>query len=707
MVQDWKKLVRFVVIALGVASVVPPGTASDKRAMTIADYYKTAFVNGGSVSSDGDRVAFAVRRYEIEKGETWSEIWTMRADGSDLRQMTQDRKDNGSPIFSPDGRTLLFVSDREEGRQLWAMPVDGGESRRLTSFHGGVSAPVYSPDGQWIAAAVKVYPECGADSDCNKKIGESWANGPLQAHMADELLYRHWTSWADGKRSHILLFDARTGEPIRDLTPGNWESPTFSLAGGRGFTFSPDSKELCFVSNRDSDQATSTNADLWVVPVDGSSEARNLTDDNDGWDGRPRYSPSGRFIAFSSQATPGFEADLFRLAIHDRQTGSNRYLTDRSSFDNWIDEFAWLPDSGALVFQAQVEGRSPLYEIDLDSGSIEPRLEGHSIDHWELTPDGRAVIFSRRSIGEPAEMYRAELGGGVEQLTGFNADLQAEVDIRPAEEMWVDGDGDYKVQVFVVKPHGFDPGKKYPLILNVHGGPQSQWSDSFRGDWQIYPAKGYVVAFANPTGSTGRGQEFVDAISCDWGGRVYRDLMKVTDALAAQPWVDEERMGAMGWSYGGYMMMWFQGHTDRFKAQAAMMGVYDLRSMHGATEELWFPEKDLCGTPWDSEEYERWSPSVHAAKFSTPTLVITGELDYRVPYTQSLQYFTALQRQGVPSRLIVYPGAGHWPGWYEMAFYYLAHVDWFHEYLGGGEPDWEVDAFLRNQVFDREESGSP
>ena len=223
--------------------------------------------------------------------------------------------------------------------------------------------------------------------------------------------------------------------------------------------------------------------------------------------------------------------------------------------------------------------------------------------------------------------------------------------------------------------------------------------DSYRGDWQVYPGKGYVVAFANPTGSTGRGQDFVDGIGCDWGGRVYRDLMKVTDALAALPWIDEERMGAMGWSYGGYMMMWFQGHTDRFKAQAAMMGVYDLRSMHGATEELWFPEKDLCGTPWDSEEYERWSPSMFVENFKTPALVITGELDYRVPYTQSLQYFTALQRRNVPSRLIVFPGAGHWPGWYEMAFYYLAHVDWFHEYLGGGKPDWKLEDFLRNRVF--------
>jgi dipeptidyl aminopeptidase/acylaminoacyl peptidase len=255
------------------------------------------------------------------------------------------------------------------------------------------------------------------------------------------------------------------------------------------------------------------------------------------------------------------------------------------------------------------------------------------------------------------------------------------------------------VQVFLVTPHGFDPTRRYPLILNVHGGPQQPWTDRYRGDWQVYPGKGYIVAFPNPTGSAGFGQEFVDAISCDWGGRVFDDLMKVTDALAAIPYVDADRMGAMGWSYGGTMMMWFEGHTDRFKALAAMMGVYDLASMHGATEELWFPQRDLCGVPWESEDYLKWSPSSSVRRFKTPSLVITGERDYRVPYTQSLHFFTDLQLMKVPSRLIVFPNAGHWPGWYEMAFYYLAHLDWFHDWLGGEPPPWDVERFLRNQVF--------
>jgi dipeptidyl aminopeptidase/acylaminoacyl peptidase len=275
-----------------------------------------------------------------------------------------------------------------------------------------------------------------------------------------------------------------------------------------------------------------------------------------------------------------------------------------------------------------------------------------------------------------------------------------EVDIRPAETMWVSGADNARVQVFIVKPHDFDPAKKYPLILNVHGGPQSQWADSFRGDWQVYPGAGYVVAFANPHGSTGFGQAYTAEISGDWGGKVYEDLMKVTDALEKLPYVDPKRMGAMGWSYGGYMMNWFEGHTDRFKALASMMGIFDNRAFFGATEELWFPEWDLKGQPWNSDLYEKFSPSNFVKTFKTPCLVITGERDYRVPYTQGLQMFTALQKMNVPSRLIVYSNAGHWPSWYEMALYYTAHLEWFHTYLGGGAPPWSTEAFLRNAVFD-------
>lgn len=678
-----------------------------KRAFEVADFYRTVFVGAPRLSPDGARVVFTVTRQELEAGERWSEIWRMEADGSGLRQMTTGRHQDADPVFSPDGSTILFGSDRGDGGQLWAMPVDGGEPRRLTDFSPGLSGARYTPDGKRIVAVAELYPECGVDVACHERIAQAAETGKLAVHVADALLFRHWTSWRDGLFSHLVLLDAATGEVTKDLTPGAWDAPTFSLGGARGFDVTPDGKTLVYVSNHAPDPAESTDADLWRVDLDaeiGPETAVLLTAGNDGWDGAPLFSPDGARLAWLSQVTPGYESDLYRLRVLDLATGAAATLTDRGIFDDWIDDFAWVeePAGGAprILFVAEVEGRTPLYGLDPASGKIEPLLTDATLDGWAAVPGGDAVVYSRRSVGEPPEIRRAALPGGApERLTRFNADLEAEVDLRPAEELWVPGAGGHPIHVFLVKPHGFDPAKRYPLILNVHGGPQSQWADAYRGDWQVYPGKGYVVAFANPTGSTGYGQAFTDAIACDWGGAVYEDLMKVTDALAALPWVDEERMGAMGWSYGGYMMMWFAGHTTRFRALAAMMGIFDLRSFYGATEELWFPEKDLCGTPWDSEAYERFSPSNHVDAFATPTLVLTGERDYRVPYTQSLQFFTALQKKGVPSRLVVFPKAGHWPAWQEMAFYYNAHVDWFHRFLGGEPATWDVLEHARNLAF--------
>jgi dipeptidyl aminopeptidase/acylaminoacyl peptidase len=681
-------------------------SAFAKRAFTIEDLYRVHGIEAMHVSPDGKSVVFVQSTADLAKAKRTRHIWMMDADGKNARQFTFGEKGESSPIFSPDGKWIAFISSRnanDDNDNLYVISASGGEARQLTTISTGVSDPLWSPDGKWIAFSSDVYPECSADDACNKKIEQRWTKGPLHAHTADALLYRHWTEWKDGKRTHLLLADASTGA-VRDLTPGDFDSPPFQLGGALQYDFSPDSSELAFQSNHDRDQASSTNSDLWIVPLNGTQPPRNITASNPAYDGHPKYSPDGKYIAYQMQKQPAYESDLFRLAVYDRSTGASRVLTE--SFRNWVGDFQWASDSKSLYFSAPVEGDTPIFRVALDSSSIQQVLLDRTIDSFELSPDNRRIVYARRSVADPVEFFAADLADNKattpQRLSQFNDALANEVDIRPADRIWVKGADGAKIEVFIVKPHDFDPSKKYPLILNVHGGPQFQWEDSFRGDWQVYPGAGYIVAFANPHGSTGYGQDFTAEISGDFGGKVYDDLMKVTDELAKLPYVDPNHMGAMGWSYGGYMMDWFEGHTTRFKAIASMMGLFDLRSMYGATEELWFPEWDLKGQPWNSDHYEKFSPSNFVKNFKTPCLVITGERDYRVPYTQGLEMFTALQKMNVPSKLIVYSNAGHWPSWYEMALYYTAHLEWFHQYLGGDAPPWTTDQFLRNAVFDKE-----
>jgi dipeptidyl aminopeptidase/acylaminoacyl peptidase len=674
---------------------------AQKRPFTLEDIYRFQNVSDAHVAPDGRSVVYVLTTSDLPRAKRSSQVWMMDINGQGARQMTQGDKSNSSPLFSPDGKWISFISAKDSN--LYLMPATGGEAKRLTDISTGVSDPLWSPDSKWIAFSTDVYPECGGDDACNKRIAETWGEGPLKAHMADALLYRHWTAWKDGTRTHTFVVNVATGE-TRDLTPGTFDAPTFQLGGPLQYDFSPDGAELVYVSNHDKELAASTNNDLWLVSLtDQKASPRNITAANPAYDGSPKYSPDGKYIAYRLQKQPGYESDLFRLALYDRATGTSTVLTE--AFRNWVEDFRWSKDSKTIYFSSSVEGQNPIYQLDLASRKITQLLADKTIDSFDFAADSKSLVYIKRSVNEPPDIYRAELREGKinpSRLTHLNDALLGEIDIRPVEQMWVESTDGAKIHVLLVKPHNFDPNKKYPLVLNVHGGPQQMWSDAFRGETQMFTGAGYILAFPNPRGSTGYGQEFTAQISGDIGGQVFQDLMKVTDHLAKLPYVDNTRMGAMGWSFGGYMMMWFEGHTDRFKAIASMMGIYDWRSFFGATEELWWPQWDVKGQPWNSENYEKFSASSYVRNFKTPALVISGERDYRVPYTQSLQFYTALQKMNVPSRLLIYSNAGHWPSWYEMALYYTAHLEWFHKHLGGDPPPWTTEQFLRNAVFDRE-----
>jgi dipeptidyl aminopeptidase/acylaminoacyl peptidase len=685
-------LYLFVMVFLFTAEAAFP----QKSAFTIADLYKVRHVGSPVVSPDGMRVAFTVTDYDMPKGKSMTDIYVMNADGSDVTPVTNDHKGNYDPIWTSDSKDLYYVSTASGTPQMVHYSFATGKSKQVTDFSMGVDAPVLSPNNKLIAFSAEVYRDCGANSECNARNDSLSHNGPIQAYVADHLLFRHWTQYAKGKYSHIIVFNTETGK-YTDVTPGKFVSPVFMLGGGVGYNFSPDSKEICYASKHVEHPEASTNSDLFVVPVTGG-EAKNITKTNKAWDGWPIYSPDGKYIAYRTQSIPGYESAKFNIALYNRATGETKIIT--KDFDNWVDDFKWAPNSKSIFFSAEQEGGEPVYMVDLASDVITPVSGQRSIYGFDVASNGY-LYYLATTIDKPAELFRMKTKGGTEeQLTNFNKELLSKVDFRPAEKMWVTGADNKQVQVFIVKPHNFDPSKKYPLILNVHGGPQGQWMDSFRGDWQVYPGAGYVVAFANPHGSTGRGQAYTREISGDWGGKPFEDLMKVTDALAKLSYVDSTRMGAMGWSYGGYMMNWFQAKTKRFKCLASMMGLYDLRSMWGATEELWFPNFDLKGQPWNSDLYKKFSPSEYVKNFATPTLIITGQKDFRVPYTQSIQYFSTLQTLGIPSRLIIFKNDGHWPNRVKsMPLYYDAHLDWFHKYLGGPAAPYDVHKMSLNQSF--------
>lgn len=670
---------------------------AQKRAFRLDDHYAVKSVASPVISPSGKLAAFTVSESDLPKGESKTKLYLMNTDGTGL-EMLPSEKNIYSPFWGKTDSDLYFVRSVAGKQQLFKYLLPEKKDTQLTNIYLGVSDPVFSPDGKSFLFSAEVYPDCGDDEDCNKENFESAENGPVQAYMADELLFRHWTSYTQGRYIHLFLYSMET-EKYKDLTPGKFNSPPFMLGGGIGYNFSPDGKFVCYMSNHDKNQASSTNSDLWLLEL-STGKVENITKHNQAWDGNPQFSPDGKYIAYRTQRIPAYESDKFRIAVYDVAAKKEKILTEE--FDNWVSDFTWSGDSKLIYFTGEVKSYAPVFRFDLASMKFEEVVSNRSVGGYALSPDNKKLFYTYRLMEKPAEIYSLDLTAKKEvQLTSFNKELLEQVDFRPAEHLWIEGAGGKKVHVLLVKPHNFDVNKKYPLVVNVHGGPQSQWMDAYRGDGQMYAGYGYVTAFPNPHGSTGYGQEYTAAISGDWGGKVYEDVMKVTDYLAELPYIDKDRIGAMGWSYGGYMMNWLQGNTKKFKCFVSMMGLYNITSFYGTTEELWFPEWDLKGTPWTSDLYKKFSPHEYVKNFSTPTLIITGELDYRVSYTQSLEYFTALQKLGIDSRIIVFKNDGHWPSNIKsMPLYYNSHLEWFHKYLGGEKAPYDSEKMVRNRAFD-------
>jgi dipeptidyl aminopeptidase/acylaminoacyl peptidase len=677
------------VIVTAMAATTPVSLQAQeqrKRAITFQDLISMHRVSEPQISPDGKWIAYSVSTPDLDANRSIRNIWIVATSGGEARQLTRGGTDT-RPRWSPDGKKLAFLSARVENNpQVFWMNLEGGEATKVTSLSTGADNELWSPDGKAIAFISSVYPDCKDDA-CNANRDTEKEKSKVKARIYDKLLYRHWTGWSDGKRSHLFLVLASGGTP-RDLTPGaNYDVPPFNLGAPEPIAFSPDSRELCFTANTDKDEALSTNGDLFTVPVSGASEPKRITT-NPGNDWGPVYSPNGMWIAYRAQMQPGYESDRWRLMLYARQGGKQIDLTE--TFDSSVESYAFAPDSKSLYFNAEEKAEMPIYSIAAAPGSsAKVVISGNFNQEFDLSEDGRTLAIARTSLTTPAEIFAANSDGSdVRQLTHHNAALLSQLDLAKPEIFKFEGAEKTQVEGIVIRPPHFDASKKYPALLLIHGGPQGAWTDAWGYRWneQVMAAPGYVVLAINPRGSTGYGQKFTAEVSRDWGGKAYEDLMKGLDAaIAKYSFIDGSRVGAAGGSYGGYMIDWIATHTGRFKCLISHAGPYDAVSM-GATEELWFSEWEFGGTPWANPElYRKWSPSEFAAalgKYKTPTLVVGGELDFRVPYTQDLEFFAALQRQGVPSKLLIFPDEGHWvlkPQNSEL--WYKTFLGWLAEYL--------------------------
>jgi len=645
---------------------------------------KIARLSEHQVSPDGSRVAFTVQTIDVENNAKPRHIHVTPLQGGTPKKLTAEGTSNYRPRWSPDSKRIAFLSNRSGTSQIWMMDADGSNQRQVTNLATEADGVLFTGDGKNLVFTSEVYPDC-PDEECNHKRIEADKTAKVKARIYTGLLYRHWDAWQTARRKHVLAVPVEGGK-TKDLTPGNRDVPPFSLGGMDDYAVSPDGQELCFVMNPDAEPAMSTNSELYATPLSGG-EARKVTV-NPGADNSPVYSPDGLYIAYRAQARAGFESDRWKLVLLERTTGKSTVLTE--NLDRPVQTVAWAPDSKRIFFTTEDRGRHAIQMIPVTGGATRTVVSGDShLDEPQFTPDGKTMVYSEMSASRPVELFKASSGEGrSEALTRLNEPLLSDYDLRPLEEFWVEGAERAQVHSFRLNPPGFSEGKKHPVLFLIHGGPQGAWGQdwSYRWNVQVFATAGFVVVMPNPRGSTGYGQKFTDEISNDWGGKVYEDLMAVVDHVARQPWADSSRFAAAGGSYGGYMVNWLLGHTNRFKALVSHAGVYDLRSMGGETEELWFTTWEFGGFPWQSPEtYEKWSPSNFAKDFKTPTLVIHGEQDFRVPYGQGLQLFTALQAQKTPSKLLLYPDEGHWilkPQ--NSLLWYRTFLDWVTEWTRKG-----------------------
>lgn len=650
--------------AFWIAMTVPQAAvAAEPHPFTVHDLLAMQRISDPQVSPDGTQILFTLRTTDLEGNAGRNDLWLVGVDGGGLRQLTTHKSGDFNGRWAVDGRSVYFLSTRSGSSQIFRLALDGGEAVQVSDLPLDVANLELSPDGKLLGFSLEVFPACGADVECTKKRLDENEARKATGKIYDSLFIRHWDTWADGRRNHLFVMPTAGGAAV-DLMPGfDADAPSKPFGGAEEYAFTPDGKGVVFSArNVGREEAWSTNFDLFYSPLDGRTAPRKLTT-NPAWDTQPVFSPDGKQLVYMKMARPGFEADRFVLVVRDGMDGADRVLTQ--GWDRSPEEITWSPDGKTIYVAAQDVGQKTIFAIDAASGAPRAIVGAGTNSSIGLAAGGR-LVYAKNHLKSPTELWTANADGTDEKrITKINDERLAAVKLGEPEQMSFRGAGGDMVFAYIVKPVDFDPAKKYPVAFLIHGGPQGSFGNDFHYRWnpQTYAARGYAAVMVDFHGSTGYGQAFTDAIRGDWGGKPLEDLQKGLDAaLKAYPWMDGSRVGALGASYGGYMVNWIAGNwSEPWKCLVNHDGVFDTRSMAYSTEELWFTEWENGGTPWDHPEaIERFNPANHVAKWNKPMLVIQGGKDFRIPTEQSLQTFTALQRRGIESQLLYFDDENHW-----------------------------------------------
>lgn len=647
-------------------------------------------VSGPKLSPDGKWVAFVVSRSDVAKNRSVKNIWIVSANGGDPQQLTfAEQGSNDSVRWSPDSRYIYFLSSRVDNKpQIFRLAIAGGEAKQITNIAIGVDAFILSPDGKTIALTESVFPVC-TDIACNEKADKDRADNPVKVRVITETPFRRWDTWVDGRRNHIFVMSAEGGATT-DITPGDVDSPIWTEEGSEEVAFSPDSKEICF-SRFVENEALTGNSDLFVMPATGGA-AKAITT-NKSTDRTPLYSPDGRYIAYSATLRPMQETDLSRLFLYDRTTGEHRNLTE--AMDRSIDSYVWAPDGKSLFITYEDHGQEPLARLDISTLKVTPLVTAGTVTEFEASRDGTFLAYAKTDFSHPADVFRLNLDASANStaLTSMNADILKDISFGEFSSFTFPGWNHEPVQAWKITPPGFDPSKKYPLLLLMHGGPENAWDNLFHYRWnaQLFAAAGYVVIGPNFHGSSGFGLKFMDSIKGQWGGAPYEDQMKAVDAALTWPYVDTTRVAAAGASYGGYMANWMEGHTDRFRTIVSHDGLYDLMTMIYSSDFVGGTQQEFKGTPWQNPQaLISQAPVTYAANFKTPMLIVHGGNDYRVPQSQGFAMFQLLQAEHVPSKLLFFEQENHWvlkPG--DNILWYHTVLDWLDQWVKPDRADYE------------------